>query len=128
MASTPSGMVISVRAQWANIHGPMAVTPDGKSAVTHVHVLQRYRDYTYVECRLETGRTHQIRVHMASIGHPLLGDQVYGPQKNPRHLEGQALHAMTFGFVHPTTGEYMEFSAPLQDYFEKLLSTLRAQR
>ncbi len=101
--------------------------PNGKRAVTHYRVLERFRNATYVECVLETGRTHQIRVHMASIGHPLLGDQVYGPQKNPWHLEGQALHAMTFGFVHPTTGEYMEFSAPLPEYFEKLLASLRAQ-
>lgn len=101
--------------------------PNGKRAVTHYRVLERFRNATYVECVLETGRTHQIRVHMASIGHPLLGDQVYGPQKNPWHLEGQALHAMTFGFAHPTTGEYMEFSAPLPEYFEKLLVSLRAQ-
>ena len=83
------------------------------------------RHPTYVECRLETGRTHQIRVHMASIGHPLLGDTVYGSSKNPYHLEGQALHAMILGFVHPRTCEYMEFTAPLPEYFVKLLSKLR---
>ena len=99
--------------------------PGGKHAVTHYRVLERFAKATYVECVLETGRTHQIRVHMASIGHPLLGDQVYGPEKNPWHLEGQALHAMTFGFIHPSTGEYMEFTAPLPAYFEELLQKLR---
>ena len=86
---------------------------NGKDAVTHYKVLERFGQATYVECRLETGRTHQIRVHMASIGHPLLGDTVYGSSRNPYHLEGQALHAMILGFVHPRTGEYMEFTAPL---------------
>lgn len=98
---------------------------NGKDAVTHYHVLERFGNTTYVECRLETGRTHQIRVHMASIGHPLLGDEVYGSGKNPYHLQGQALHAMVLGFIHPSTGEYMEFTAPLPDYFLKLLVKLR---
>lgn len=98
---------------------------NGKDAVTHYKVLERFGQATYVECRLETGRTHQIRVHMASIGHPLLGDTVYGSSRNPYHLEGQALHAMILGFVHPRTGEYMEFTAPLPEYFVKLLSKLR---
>ena len=89
------------------------ISKNGKEAVTHYRVLERFRGYTYVECRLETGRTHQIRVHMASIGHPLLGDQVYGPAKQPFHLNGQTLHAGVLGFIHPRTGEYMEFSAPL---------------
>lgn len=101
------------------------ISKNGKEAVTHYRVLERFHGYTYVECRLETGRTHQIRVHMASIGHPLLGDQVYGPAKQPFHLKGQTLHAGVLGFVHPRTGEYMEFSAPLPDYFEELLSKLR---
>ena len=97
----------------------------GKNAVTHYKVLKRFRQYTHVECRLETGRTHQIRVHMASIGHPLLGDVVYGPGKCPiAGLEGQTLHAGILGFIHPRTGEYMEFTAPLPEYFEKLLNTL----
>ena len=74
---------------------------------------------------LETGRTHQIRVHMASLGHPLLGDTVYGSSKNPYHLQGQALHAMILGFIHPVTGEYMEFEAPIPEYFSKLLDKLR---
>ena len=98
---------------------------NGKEAVTHYRVLERFPNATYVECRLETGRTHQIRVHMTSIGHPLLGDEVYGSGKNPYHLQGQTLHAMILGFVHPSTGEYMEFTAPLPEYFEKLLEKLR---
>ena len=98
---------------------------NGKDAITHYKVLERFGEATYVECRLETGRTHQIRVHMASIGHPLLGDTVYGSSRNPYHLEGQALHAMILGFVHPRTGEYMEFTAPLPEYFVKLLIKLR---
>lgn len=94
---------------------------NGKQAVTHYRVLERFRSFTYVECRLETGRTHQIRVHMSSIGHPLLGDAVYGPAKSPYRLQGQTLHAGILGFIHPRTGEYMEFSAPLPEYFEQLL-------
>ena len=95
---------------------------NGKPAVTHYQVLQRFGNYTYVECQLETGRTHQIRVHMSSIGHPLLGDEVYGPKKCPiAGLHGQTLHAMVLGFQHPLSGEYMEFTAPLPEYFQKLL-------
>lgn len=95
---------------------------NGKPAVTHYQVLQRFGNYTYVECQLETGRTHQIRVHMSSIGHPLLGDEVYGPKKCPvAGLQGQTLHAMVLGFQHPLSGEYMEFTAPLPEYFQKLL-------
>ena len=98
---------------------------NGKEAVTHYKVLERFGQYTYIECRLETGRTHQIRVHMASIGHPLLGDTVYGTAKNPWKLQGQTLHAMVLGFRHPVTGEFMEFEAPLPEYFCKLLDKLR---
>lgn len=98
---------------------------NGKEAVTHYRVLERFGNATYIECRLETGRTHQIRVHMSSLGHPLLGDETYGPSKNPYHLQGQALHAMILGFVHPRTGAYMEFTAPLPEYFLKLLDKLR---
>lgn len=98
---------------------------NGKEAITHYTVLERFGNATYVECRLETGRTHQIRVHMTSIGHPLLGDEIYGSGKNPYHLQGQALHAMVLGFVHPRTGEYMEFTAPLPEYFTNLLEKLR---
>ena len=101
------------------------VRTGGKRAVTHYRVLERFGNYTYIECQLETGRTHQIRVHMASLGHPLLGDEVYGRVKSPFNREGQTLHAMVLGFIHPTTGEYMEFEAPLPEYFEKLLGKLR---
>lgn len=97
----------------------------GKHAVTHYKVLEHLGQYTYIECQLETGRTHQIRVHMASIGHPLLGDTVYTSRKSPFHLEGQVLHAMTIGFVHPRSGNYIEVEAPLPEYFEKLLKILR---
>ena len=91
-------------------------------------VIERFGAYTYVECVLETGRTHQIRVHMAHIGHPVLGDEVYGPKRCPFHLEGQTLHAMVLGFVHPTRQEYMEFTAPLPDYFIRLLELLRRKK
>lgn len=97
---------------------------NGKPAVTHYRVLERFRNYTYIECRLETGRTHQIRVHMASLGHPLLGDALYGPARCPYQLAGQTLHAMVLGFQHPRTGDYMEFTAPLPRYFEELLQKL----
>ena len=97
---------------------------NGKRAVTHYKVLQRFRNYTYIECRLETGRTHQIRVHMASIGHPLLGDEVYSNRKSPYKLQGQTLHAKILGFRHPSTGEYIETEAPLPEYFEHLLKVL----
>ena len=96
----------------------------GKRAVTHYTVLQRFQEYTYIECRLETGRTHQIRVHMSSIGHPLLGDEVYCHRKSPFRLEGQTLHAMVIGFMHPSTGNYLEITAPLPEYFEHLLNIL----
>ena len=98
---------------------------NGKRAVTHYRVLERFQGFTYVVCQLETGRPHQIRVHMTSLGHPLLGDEIYGSGKNPYHLQGQTLHAMVLGFVHPRTGEYMEFSAPLPEYFLNLLEKLR---
>ena len=99
---------------------------NGRNAITHYQVLRRFEQYTYVECRLETGRTHQIRVNMASIHHPLLGDTVYGPSKCPvPSLIGQTLHAGVLGIIHPRTGVYMEFTAPLPGYFEKLLKTLR---
>lgn len=96
---------------------------NGKPAVTHYRVLERYTKHTYMEFELETGRTHQIRVHMASIGHPLLADPLYGPAKCKYHLQGQCLHAMTIGFLHPATGQYMEVSAPLPEYFVGLLES-----
>ena len=99
---------------------------NGKHAVTHYRVLERFANHTYIECQLETGRTHQIRVHMASLHHPLLGDTVYGSQKNPYHLEGQTLHAMVLGLIHPSTGSYLEVTAPLPEYFQKLLTRFPA--
>lgn len=99
---------------------------NGREAVTHYKVLERFGNYTYIACKLETGRTHQIRVHMASIHHPLLGDRVYGPQKCPfPELQGQTLHAKVLGITHPRTGEYLEVDAPLPVYFERLLQKLR---
>lgn len=99
---------------------------NGKPAITHYKVLERFGNYTYMQFKLETGRTHQIRVHMSSIGHPLLGDSLYASGKTAfKNLIGQTLHAKTIGFVHPTTHEYMEFEAPLPKYFENLLSRLK---
>ena len=105
----------------------MAVNREhGKEAITHFKVLERFGDYTYMQFMLETGRTHQIRVHMSSIGHPLLGDSLYGGSKSAfKHLQGQTLHAKTIGFIHPSTNEYMEFSADLPEYFKKLLKILK---
>lgn len=97
----------------------------GRRAVTHYRVIEPLNHFTLIEAQLETGRTHQIRVHLTFIGHPLLGDLVYGPRKQPIRLDGQALHARTLGFEHPKTGEYMEFEAPLPESFEKLLQRLR---
>lgn len=102
----------------------MAIVPDGRNAVTHWNVLQRFPGYTHVECHLETGRTHQIRVHMAHIGHPLLGDVVYGAKKPVAGLAGQCLHARRLAFVHPRTGERMEVECALPEYFEKVLKRM----
>lgn len=96
----------------------------GKEAITHYRVLEHFKNATYIECTLETGRTHQIRVHMAHLGHPLLGDQVYGTKTNPYKLTGQTLHAGILGFVHPSTGIYVETKAPLPEYFKILLNKL----
>jgi len=97
---------------------------NGREAVTHYRVLKRFQKFTYIECQLETGRTHQIRVHMAAMNHPLLGDEVYGPSKSSFTLEGQTLHAKVLGFLHPDTKEYMEFDSLLPEYFQKLLECL----
>lgn len=97
--------------------------PNGRHAVTHYRVLERFAQHTYLEFELETGRTHQIRVHMASIGHPLLADPLYGPAKSKFRLQGQCLHAMTLCFEHPRTGEHIEATAPLPEYFTKLLAS-----
>lgn len=103
----------------------MAVTDkNSKDAVTHYEVLKRYGDFTHIKCILETGRTHQIRVHMAYIGHPLAGDSVYGPKKVIESLNGQCLHAGEIGFIHPRTGEYLEFRSGLPDYFTAFLNKL----
>lgn len=98
---------------------------NSKPAVTHYEVLKRYEGFTFMKFRLETGRTHQIRVHMASIGHPLAGDSLYGPKKCLTELHGQALHAGLIGFVHPTTGQYMEFTSEIPQYFTSFLSKLK---
>ena len=103
----------------------MSINSNGKQAVTHYKVLERFKDYTYIECRLETGRTHQIRVHMASIGHPLLGDEVYASRKWPFSTKGQTLHAYILGFEHPVSGKYIETTAPIPEYFESILNKLR---
>lgn len=103
----------------------MAVVQDGREAVTHWRVLERFGTYTLVECTLETGRTHQIRVHMASIGHSIVGDKIYGVRKEKFQLNGQLLHAKTIGFVHPRTGEAMEFHSEIPKYFMDVLINLR---
>ena len=102
----------------------MAIVADGRRAVTHWQVLTRYRGYTHLLCRLETGRTHQIRVHMASLGHPLLGDHCYGAPSPDKGLEGQCLHARRLHFIHPSTGETVELSCPLPPYFTEVLARL----
>lgn len=104
----------------------MAVTErNGKQAITHYKVLERFGRFTYIEATLETGRTHQIRVHMAHINHPLLGDELYGPKKSPVKTNGQVLHAKTLGFLHPSSGEYIEFDSPLPENFCEILNKLR---
>ena len=103
----------------------MAITPDGKPAVTEFKVLERFENFSYVECKLQTGRTHQIRVHMAAIGHPLLGDTKYTARKNFFDISGQALHSHTLSLIHPTTKELMNFTAPLPDDIKKILNKLK---
>ncbi|MCR5626905.1 MAG: RluA family pseudouridine synthase [Lachnospiraceae bacterium] len=122
------GTVDAPLARSTNDRKKMAVTMGGRRAVTHYKVIERFGNYTCIECKLETGRTHQIRVHMAHIGHPVLGDTVYSKGNSPFHTEGQTLHARTLGFIHPTTGEYVETNAPLPEYFEKILARLRADK
>lgn len=104
----------------------MAIIDTGRSAQTHFSVVRRYREFTHIQCKLRTGRTHQIRVHMASLGHPVAGDPLYGPKAVIEQLHGQCLHAGTIGFIHPRTGEYMEFNAPLPDYFTAFENRLEA--
>ncbi len=100
----------------------MAIVPSGRNAVTHYSVIEELKDFTHLRLRLETGRTHQIRVHMAHIGHPVAGDDVYGPKKVITKLSGQCLHAKKIGFIHPRTKEYLEFDSPLPEYFEDFLN------
>jgi len=103
----------------------MAVDKDGKPAVTHFKVLERFKDYTYIEVNIETGRTHQIRVHMSKIGFPIVGDCVYSNGKNPFGVEGQMLHSYKLEFIHPTTGKKMELTAELPEYFKEVLRKLK---
>ncbi|NME83468.1 RluA family pseudouridine synthase [Clostridium sp. SM-530-WT-3G] len=103
----------------------MGIVEDGKRAVTHYEVIERFNGFTLIKCVLETGRTHQIRVHMASIGFPLVGDPLYGFKRQKIKVEGQVLHAKTLGFIHPRTKEYMEFTTDLPEYFTKILDKLR---
>ena len=104
------------------------VRENGKPAVTHFKVMERFGEYTLVECQLETGRTHQIRVHMTSIGHPLVNDPKYGSRKTPFGIKGQALHSRQLTLQHPVTGEQLTFEAPLPEDMEKILSALRNRR
>jgi 23S rRNA pseudouridine1911/1915/1917 synthase len=105
----------------------MAVVREGRRAVTEYRVIERFGRYTYIECALETGRTHQIRVHMKQLGHPVVGDEKYGKSKNEWGHKGQFLHAYQLGLYSPSTGEYMQFTAPLPEYFEEALSKLRSR-
>lgn len=103
----------------------MAVVPGGKNAVTHFEVVQRFENFTHMKARLETGRTHQIRVHALSINHPLLGDPVYGPKNNKFKTNGQTLHAKKLGFIHPSKNEYIEFDSELPNYFKDIINKLK---
>lgn len=122
-----SGTVNKPIARSSSDRKKMAIVPGGREAVTHYNVLERFGQYTLVECILETGRTHQIRVHMASINHSLVGDKTYGIKKEKFNLTGQLLFAKTIGFVHPDTGEFMQFEADIPDYFNEVLVKLRRE-
>ena len=121
-----SGTISAPIARHRTDRKKMAVDPNGREAVTHYEVLERYRGFTYLTFRLETGRTHQIRVHMKHIGHPIIGDPLYGPKTDSWKLGGQCLHAGKLMLTHPSTGERMTFTAPLPDYFEAVLNRLRS--
>ena len=123
----PEGFVEAPIGRHRTDRKKMAVMPGGKHAYTAYRELVRFNGFTHVECRLRTGRTHQIRVHMASIGHPVAGDEVYGPKAVIRQLGGQCLHAKTLGFLHPATGEYLEFDSELPAYFTAFLHSLRRE-
>lgn len=127
--SEPSGTVDAPLARSKTDRKKISIDPDGRRAITHYSVVEPLlKDFTLIKARLETGRTHQIRVHMASIRHPLLGDDVYGPKKCPYNLKGQMLHAGKLGFIHPSTGEYVEFNSELPEYFTKILNVLRDKK
>ena len=120
-----SGTVDAPIGRNPNDRKKMCVTQkNSKNAVTHWEVIERFKSYTYIKCKLETGRTHQIRVHMAYIGHPVAGDSVYGVKKEKTGFEGQCLHARKIGFVHPSSGKYMEFESDLPEYFKNFLKKL----
>ena len=122
----PSGTVNAPIGRHPVDRKKMAVNfKNGKEAITHYEVIENFKNYAFIKCKLETGRTHQIRVHMASISHPLLGDDVYCNARCPFDLQGQTLHAGVLGFIHPRTGKYVEFETPLPDYFEKVLKKLK---
>ena len=121
-----SGTISAPIARHRTDRKKMAVDPNGREAVTHYAVLERYRGFTYLTFRLETGRTHQIRVHMKHIGHPIICDPLYGPKTDSWKLGGQCLHAGKLTLTHPSTGERMTFTAPLPDYFEAVLNRLRS--
>ncbi|WP_053956932.1 RluA family pseudouridine synthase [Inediibacterium massiliense] len=125
----------NIKEEEGTIHAPIGRHPqdrlkmavvqrNGKDAITHFKVLKRFKEYTWIEARLETGRTHQIRVHMAYIKYPLVGDPVYGPKKEKFHLNGQMLHAKILGFIHPTKEKFMEFEVPLPNHFTRILKIL----
>lgn len=122
---TGEGVVNKPIGRSPNDRKKMAIVQGGREAVTHYRPIEEFLGYTLIECVLETGRTHQIRVHMQSIGHPIAGDKVYGAKNDRIKTDGQLLFAKTLGFVHPASGEYMEFSAPLPGYFEEVLNKLR---
>ena len=122
------GTVDAPLARMKNDRKKIGIDPTGKRAVTHYKVVERLGQFTDLECRLETGRTHQIRVHMSSINHPLVGDPVYGPAKDRFHLNGQMLHAITLGFIHPSSGEYVSFTAPLPDYYTDFTERIRGRK
>ncbi|MGI5892210.1 MAG: RluA family pseudouridine synthase [Bacillota bacterium] len=122
----PAGIIDAPIGRHPQQRKKMAVLPQkGRLAITHYKVLERFKQFTYAEIQLETGRTHQIRVHMSYLGHPVVGDPLYGPKKARIHLKGQLLHAKVLGFKHPTSGQWMEFTSDLPDYFSRLLKELR---